>query len=192
MIKHTPLGSQSFHWFIVIRKNVKLPIQQVKQWCITQAEQEAFFLMEHEGDISVETGEVEGVHYHIVLNSAKRHSKSYMLNSIQRFFDFKDQNGIECDIYERFESCVQYLTHQNNTDKTQHDRKEFITNVSEVELNKILDTPVSRELSTQYLVELIKTSKNVIELATKIGLGTYGHYQKVISQFWRIIKNEIV
>lgn len=182
------LTSQSCHWFITIRKNVEIKTDLIKQWVSSFCFNDMYAFIEHKGDISVDTGEVEGTHYHILMNSDKRHMKSKMLNSIVAFFGFDNPFGVEVDIYSSFEGCLQYLTHQNHKDKTQHDRSEIITNIDYDTFHSILDTPLVSKVSTSILIGLIEKARSPLDLCKDLGLGVFDHYLKTIRVLWRYIK----
>lgn len=184
------LTTQSRHWFITIRKNIDLDKNVIKQWCEQFANTEMFAFIEHKGDISADSGEVEGTHYHIVINMMNRHQKIHILNDIVKTFDFDNPFGIEVDTYDTFEGCLQYLTHQNEPKKTQHDRSEIITNIDNDTFNSILDTPISSNLTSTSLIGYIKQSKDALDLISILGLGTFDHYLKTIRVLWKIIKGQ--
>lgn len=186
--KKATLTTQSHHWFITIRKNIDLPINVLKMWCEQYTGGEMYAFIEHKGDISPATGEVEGVHYHIVMNSEGRPQKIKILNDLVKTFNLDNPFGIEVDTYDTFEGCLQYLTHQNEPAKTPHDRKEIITNIDSDTFNAILDTPLASNLTTGSLVAMIKVSDNALDLATQLGLGTFDHYLRTIKVLWRVIK----
>lgn len=190
MKKKASLTSQSCHWWITIRKNIEIDINNIKQWCDSLSLGDMYAFIEHKGDISADSGEVEGVHYHIVINSGKRHQKANILNSIVKYFGLDNPFGIEVDIYSSFEGCLQYLTHQNEPKKTRHDRKEIIYNFDSDLFATMLDTTLTTELTATSLQAYILEADNPMDLAVKIGLGTYTHYQSVIRQFWRYLKRE--
>lgn len=190
MKKKASLTSQSCHWWITIRKNIEIYINNIKQWCDSLSLGDMYAFIEHKGDISADSGEVEGVHYHIVINSGKRHQKANILNSIVKYFGFDNPFGIEVDIYSSFEGCLQYLTHQNEPKKTRHDRKEIIYNFDSDLFATMLDTTLTTELTATSLQAYILEANNPMDLAIKIGLGTYTHYLSVIRQFWRYLKRE--
>ena len=182
------LTTQSAHWFITIRKNRDLAINILKMWCERYSGTEMYAFIEHKGDISVDTGEVEGVHYHIVINMESRHQKLAILNDLQRTFDLDNVFGIEVDTYDTFEGCLQYLTHQNEPQKTQHKRQEIITNIDKDTFNSILDTPIASNLTATSLIGYIKQCDNAVELMNLLGLGTFDHYLKTIKVIWKIVK----
>lgn len=186
--KKATLTTQSHHWFITIRKNIDLPINVLKMFCEQYTGGEMYAFIEHKGDISPLTGEVEGVHYHIVMNSEGRPQKIKILNDLVKTFNLDNPFGIEVDTYDTFEGCLQYLTHQNEPAKTLHDRKEIITNIDSDTFNAILDTPLASKLNTGSLVAMIKASYNALDLATLLGLGTFDHYLRTIKVLWRVIK----
>lgn len=182
--------SQSCHWWITIRKNKELDIGSLKQWCEYQTLGEMYAFIEHKQDISVVTGEVEGCHYHIVLNTPKRVRKGQLLNDIVRYFEFGNPFGIEVDIYKSFEGCVQYLTHQNEEKKTQHHKSEIVTNIDKDTFSQIIDTPLATTLTTGSLIALINQCATPVELAMELGLGTFDHYLKTIRVLWKRLKRE--
>lgn len=182
------LTSQSQHWFITIRKNIELNTILLKGWCEKIAVGDMYAFIEHKGDISPTTKEVEGTHYHIVINSEHRVRKITLLNDLVKLFDFDNPFGIEVDIYDSFEGCLQYLTHQNEPLKTPHDRKEIITNIEGDTFRTMLDTPLSSQLTSGSLVALINSVSTPIQLAEKLGLGTFDHYLRTIRIFWKCCK----
>lgn len=188
--KKAQLTSQSHHWFITIRKNVDLSISKIKQWCELHSLGDMYAFIEHKGDISCDTGLVEGTHYHIVLNTEKKVRKSQLLNDIVKQFDFDNPFGIELDIYQSFEGCLQYLTHQNVKEKTQHDKSEIVHNIDKDTFLAIMETPLATQLCTSQLVYLIEQAKTPIDLCRELGLGTFDHYLKTIKVLWRYIKGE--
>lgn len=190
MQKKAQITSQSCHWWITIRKNKELSIGALKQWCEYISLGEMYAFIEHKGDISVDTGEVEGCHYHIVVNTPKRVRKGQLLNDLVKYFDFDNPFGIEVDIYKSFEGCMQYLTHQNEPKKTPHSKNEIVTNIDVDTFTSIMDTPLATDLTTSSLVGYIEASKNAIELAKVLGLGTFDHYLRTIKIFWKILKGE--
>lgn len=190
--KNTNLTSQSSHWWITIRKNIDLGNDKVKLWCESMAQGEMYAFIEHKGDISADTGEVEGTHYHIALNLPKRTTKSAIINNIVNYFGFDNPFGIRVDIYISFEGCCQYLTHQNESKKTQHDKSEVVHNIELDTFNAIMTTELNTELTATTLQALILESKTPMDLAVKIGLGTFQHYHNTIKMFWRYLKNEVV
>lgn len=188
--KPAKLSTQSQHWFITIRKNIELPTNDIKLWVELYSLGEMYAFIEHKGDISKDTGEVEGTHYHIVMDTQKRVRKLQLLKSIVSTFKFDNPFGIEVDTYDSFEGCLQYLTHQNDHEKTPHDRKEIITNIDKGVFDTLLDTPIAETLTTGKLCALIEECDNPVNLCERIGLGTFDHYLKTIRLLWRYLKGQ--
>lgn len=182
------LTTQSQHWFITIRKNIDLSKPLLKQWCESHAVNNMYAFIEHKGDISPTTNEVEGTHYHIVMDSLKRPQKIHLLNDLVRTFGFETPFGIEVDTYDTFEGCLQYLTHQNEPTKTQHDRREIITNIDNDTFNALLDTPLASSLTTGSLIAYINQCSTPIQLCEMLGLGTFDHYLRSIRILWKCCK----
>lgn len=190
MRKKAQITSQSCHWWVTIRKNQHLKLTDLKLWCDTLSQGEMYGFIEHDGDISPDTGEKEGCHYHIVINTPKRLRKGQLLNDIVDTFGFDNPFGIEVDIYSSFEGCLQYLTHQNEPLKTPHKKSEIIHNIDSNTFDSIMDTPLATQLTAGSLIALIEKSKTPMELAKELGLGTFDHYYRTIRVFWKRIKQE--
>lgn len=182
-----PLTCQSTHVDIVIRKNKKLPINRIKEYCQTYFKRWAF--IEHEGDIKPSTGEVEGVHYHICGDLLdKKVPFSTRLNQIKDFFRFKDVNGIEIDQYRSFEGALQYLTHKNQPDKTQHKKTDIYHNLTKEDFEIFYNADIGGDVITyELLYRAIINASNIIEVIKVIGIGNYRTWRAVVWDVWNCL-----
>lgn len=181
-----PLTCQSRKVDIVIRKNKDIPLSKIKEYCQEYFEKWAF--IEHKGDIQPSTGEVEGVHYHIV--GDYRDSKvafSTRLNQIADFFRFDNTNGIQIDMYRTFEGALQYLTHKNQTDKTPHKKEEIQHNLSKEDFDIFYNADIGSVITYELLYLACIQSKNIIEVIKSIGIGNYRTWRAVIWDIWNCL-----
>lgn len=178
-----PLTCQSKKVDIVIRKNIEIPISKIKQYCIYNFERYAF--IEHKGDIKPSTGEIEGVHYHIMGDMiGSKIAFSTRLNTIADFFGFDNLNGVQIDQYRTFEGALQYLTHKNVAEKTQHKKEEIITNLSKADFDILYNADIGEVITYELLFNTIIQSKNIIEVIKAIGIGNYRTWRSVIWDMW--------
>lgn len=188
-VQKAPLTCQSTHVFLVIRKDKKIPHEKIEEYC------KRYFSMycwiEHADDIQPDTGVKEGCHYHIVgdfLENKIRFSKR--LNDIADFFGFDNNFGLEIDKYKDLPSCVQYLIHKNNKEKTPHEVEEIHTNLGKEELDLFLNTDCEQLVTFDYIVSVCNRSTNKLQMISSFGIFAYEKHYKVINDIWSEI-NEI-
>lgn len=177
------LSTQTGKLFIVIRKNKEIPINKIKEYCLTFGNEYAFIT--HKNDVDPLTGLVVPIHYHIVMNAKENKKRlSTHLNDLSTFFGFKDNNGIEIDKYRSYESALQYLIHKNDPQKTPHNINEIFTNIDQSELQTYLtlDTFV---ISFELVYSVCSHSKNIIEVIRALGLSNYQRYRATIWDIWK-------
>lgn len=181
------LQTQSKQFCCVIRKNKDIPNKKLIEFCSQIATQWAF--IEHKGDISRDSGEVEGVHYHLVLLLPKRKRGYTLLNEITRFFGFDNSNGIEVAVMESLEGSIQYLTHKNDKDKTPHKFEDIVSNIDSGELKTIYETE-NNHLTFDRIHQICLDSDNIVEVIKAIGFTTYNTYRNTIRDMWNWIKHQ--
>lgn len=182
MSRQAPLTTQTGKLFIVIRKNKSIPLDKIKAYCLTYGKEYAF--IEHKQDIDPVTGLVIPTHYHIVLNAkdVKKRLATH-LNDLVSFFDFDNANGVEIDKYKTLSGALQYLTHQNQKEKTQHKVEEINHNfdVGEFATYMTCDNDV---LSFERVYSVCLSAHNIIEVIRELGLSVYQRYRATI---WDIL-----
>lgn len=189
MSRKTPLTCQSTNVNIVIRKNKKLPIEKVKEYCELYFKTYAF--IEHEKDIQPTDGEVEGCHYHIVGTFLKNKTPfSTRLNDIVKFFKFDNENGIQIDKYITFEGSLQYLTHKNQPDKTQHQKSEIVHNLDPNDFEIFYNAEVGGVITYDELLTLCMDSNNIIEVIKGLGLNNYKTWRNVVWDMWKCLNGD--
>lgn len=189
MSKKKPLTCQSRQVDIVIRKNREIPQSKIKEYCIENFEQYAF--IEHKGDTKPETGEVEGVHYHICgIMKGNKIAFSTRLNTIVAFFKFDNTNGIEIDQYRTLEGAIQYLVHKNQPEKTQHRKEEIITNIPASDFEIYFNADIGNVITFDLLYCACMKANNIIEVIKELGIGNYKNYRSVIWDIWRTLEGD--
>lgn len=182
MSRTCTLSTQTGKLFIIIRKDKKIPMDKIKAYCQTFGEEYAF--IEHEKDIDKDTGEIEKVHYHIVMNSQFKEKRlSTHLNDLVNFFGFKNEIGISIEKYVDYAKALQYLTHQNFPEKTPHDKSEIITNIEKSEFDSLMDTN-TQVVSFDYVLTICKNSANIIDVIRALGIKRYHKYRATIRDIW--------
>lgn len=180
------LGTRTKNINIVLRKNAELDINRIKDWCATNCERYAF--IKHENDINLQD-EVEGIHYHLVLVLLKATRLSTCLTSICDYLEI-NPFGVEIDKTSSLEGSIQYLIHKNDPQKTQHKLDEIIHNWPDNEMKSIIECDSSNgSLTFERILEICKTSKNLLEVIQSIGLGRYHLYRPVVMDIWKEVNN---
>lgn len=139
-----------------------------------------YYLCLHDKDKDGE-GNLKRKHLHIVIESPKRLRVKQVFSL---FMDICETNVENIQIQEVISivSAVQYLLHINDVNKAQYDRKCLITNQPEQADAYLIETPKSREVTTQILFDLIFNAKlSRTELIYSIGIGAYTHYRNTIN-----------
>lgn len=180
------LQTQSKQFCCVIRKNVAIPSKKLTEFCSSYATQWAF--IEHKGDISPESGEIEGIHYHLVLLLPKRKRGYTILNDITKYFGFENGNGIEVAVMQSLEGSIQYLTHKNDKDKTPHDFEEIKSNFNPEELKTIYEA-VNNSLTFDRIKVIINDAENICDVIEAVGFTQYNTYRNTIRDMWNWYKH---
>lgn len=186
------LTCQSTKANIVIRKNREIKADKLDAYCKEYFSRYAW--IEHKGDISVKTGEVEGVHYHIVGDfKASKVAFSTRLNTIAAFFNFENADGIEIDKYNSLIGSLQYLTHQNQPDKTPHKKDEIhYGGFDKTDFDMYMEASCDDVITFDYLFGLVCESNNIIEVIRGLGLGNYRTWRNVVWDMWNEIHKKDV
>ena len=188
MSRRKPLTCQSRKVCIVIRKNKSLSKISLENYCKTYFERYAF--IEHKGDLDLD-GCVIPVHYHIVGDfKPSKTPFSTRLNDIVTFFHLDNANGIEIDQYNTFEASLQYLTHKNQLEKTQHEVSEITHNLSEADFKIFYNADSGNVITFDLVYSIVMNANNIIDIIREIGLSNYRTWRNVIWDIWRTINGD--
>lgn len=189
MSKKTPLICQSTRAFIVIRKNKQIKLDTIKEFCQKYFTRYAF--IEHKDHIKVDTGEIEGIHYHIVGDYKKGKTPfSTRLNEIQKFFNFDNANGLEIEKYDTFEGALQYLTHKNFPQKTQVSKDKIIHNLSTQDFEILYNAEIGNVITFDLIYDSCLFHNNIIDVIKAVGIGNYRIWRNVIWDIWNTLKDK--
>lgn len=183
MGKKAPITCQSTRVDLVIRKNKEIPIEKIKAYCESECIRYAF--IEHKGDTSSDTGEVEGVHYHLVLEYREgKVAFSTRLNTICKWFGFDNSNGLQIDKIGSLSKCLQYLIHKNNAEKTPHKVEEIIHNYDPNEFKIYMETKEEQSITYELLFKGCAECSYKFELVKFFSPSVYRTWRMVILDMW--------
>lgn len=138
---------------MVIRKNEEIEARLINSFCEEHLSRYAW--IEHKSDISTDTMEIEGIHYHIVGQLKARTRIGTLLNRVVLHFGFNNPYGIEIACASCIEGCYQYLIHKNDKDKTPHDISEVITNIPLDEFKTLMEIDFTDNTITQARIDTL-------------------------------------
>lgn len=166
------LESKATKVTLVIRKNIRLEEEKINSFCLTYFSRYAWIC--HEKDLSVNTGEVEGIHYHIVGVLKDRTRLSTMLNRCVDFFNFDNPFGIQIQSATCIEACYQYLIHKNDKDKTPHEIEEIKTNIDHQELVTIIECAIDTSITASRLEVVLRSHIRFDEKQERVVVDYFG------------------
>lgn len=177
------LGTQTGKIWCVIRKNKAIDISLFNIFLSKYCNEFAYIV--HEKDVVPITAEVEGIHYHLVCNLKDEYKDcrlSTTLNRLVETLELDNGIGIQIEKYSTFEGCLQYLTHKNNPEKTQHNPKEIVHNLSQEDFDLFYNVDLSNKLNFDTLYSSCLSHSNKLEVIREY----WGYYSKS-STYMRLI-----
>lgn len=140
-----------------------------------------YALIVHDKDTDKE-GVLKKKHVHLVFECPKRHRLSYYLNRLTEMFNV-GRDLISIQVSNSFDGDIQYLIHKHNEDKYQYKVTDIITNMSKEELDERLRVDIHKEITSVYLLDVVKNCRTKTDIQLKLGLGIYNLYYKCIDDF---------
>lgn len=173
---------------IITHKNLDNKfIVDLENYLKTNSVTYAFIL--HDKDIN-EDGEQKTKHIHIVYEKAERLRLSTEINNICKHLSIK-ANIISIEKCSNYVGAMQYLIHKNNASKYQYSVDAIITNIDRDELQHTLDMS-NKVISFEYLLDIISSSDNIVEIIGVLGLNNYRFYRTIIIDIIRGLNKSIV
>lgn len=172
-------------WVIFGRANSPLKeefnvyYERLERWCQINASLWCF--IGHDKDIDVDTQNPKFRHIHALL-ILKEGVTPRLNTTLNRLSDVVGVNVVDIDIEraENYEECIRYCIHRGYPLKHQYDVSELKTNLSEKELEPILNTE-EQYFTAQYLIKLIKICNcSIITILGVLGLKKYMKVRNVI------------
>lgn len=138
-----------------------------------------YWLIAHDRDLNKETGELKRLHYHLVLDFPSRHTKTAVIKMLQFQLDIPKE-AISVRISDSLNHDIRYLTHMDYLEegKVAYHPSEVMTD-DQSTFEKALEDSADR-LTTAYVFEVAKTSKNIEEVIKRLGVNQYLRYRMVI------------
>ncbi len=137
-----------------------------------------YYSIVHDKDI-LESGELKGLHIHLITTFNSRIRLKTALNRICNAFKIDDVNAVSIKPVHDFTLCIQYLIHKNNPEKFQYDLRFIYTNAEEELASQLLINACSLEYDGD-LFTLCLNAENKIDVLKKIGFAKYSAYAKAI------------
>lgn len=184
-----PLTTETKKLLIVIRKNKVIDKRLIQSYCDNFMEKYVF--IEHTKDKEPISGQIEGTHYHIVGVSKKGNTRLQThLNDLVKYFRFDNANGVEIDKYDNLTTCIQYLIHKNNPEKTPHTFDELIYKWDKDELLLHISSEVSDIMSFDLVYSTCLSSNNIVDVIKALGIKQYHRYRTTIKDIFECINEK--
>lgn len=142
-----------------------------------------YSFIKHDKDIN-DLGELERVHYHLVIKYNNTYSKNTVINDIAKSL-MVNRNIISNRIGLDFILSVQYLIHQNNKEKYQYDILDIWTNDVNEMFSILYDSVSSYDLDIDYLLELVRDNQSISAIYKILGLKKVKQYRAIINDLWK-------
>lgn len=179
MSRNTSLDTQTYKHFVVIRKNIEIPLNILLDFLDENYDQYA--LIVHDKDYDKKTGIVVPIHYHYVGNLKKKRVRlQTTLNDLCKYLKFKDSHGIEIDKYKNIENSLQYLIHKNNPEKFQYEFDKIkYKGWTKDELTTLI-TSDCVGMNFDRVLSICQNYDSIIDVIREIGFTHYARYRSTI------------
>lgn len=150
--KKGAIDSQTGHIWLVIRKERPIDLVKFDIWVKSVFKDYAYII--HNNDVSAEDGSVIPIHYHLVGNLLDKYSNrrlSTTLNQCVKALGEDTGFGIQIEQYESFAGALQYLTHKNYPEKTQHQPSEIIHNLAPKVFEQFYNVNLREKVDFDYI-----------------------------------------
>lgn len=145
----------------------------------------AFIL--HDRDFNDE-GQVKTPHYHVVLKCNSRYAKESIITDFAKNLKI-NRVCVKCKAYHDIYGAVQYLIHQNDTDKYQYKQTDIVSS-SNAETEVYLIGQF--EIDINKLIDICIGSKSLTEVYSTIGIKNSKLYHWVIKDIYSDIKTGVI
>lgn len=186
------LDTQTAKIWLIIRKNKPIDLVKFDTWVKSVFDTYAYIV--HDGDISAEDGSVIPIHYHLVGNLKKQYSCRRLvttLNQCVKALGLSDGIGIQIEQYGSFASCLQYLTHKNYPEKTQHKPSEIVHNLNSKVFDQFYSVNLNEKVDFEYIYSKCLECNSKLEVIRDL----WGYYsssvslQRIIDEVFKLVKS---
>lgn len=141
----------------------------------------------HDLDV-YEDGEPKPIHWHLVIETNTRHTKTGIISLIGRAFGIHTDR-VSVDVCKHQPLAIRYLMHMDDPDKEMYPAFDVLTN-DQATLNQAIASAQS-DLTIDALKKAIKKSDNPLDLCERIGLKNYQRYRSTINDLLPIVKEAL-
>lgn len=185
------LETQTGKIWLVIRKNRPIDLPKFDFWVKSVFETYAYIV--HDGDVSVDDGSIIPIHYHLVGNLKPQYSRRRLITTLNQLITAigeSDGIGIQIEQYSSLEGCVQYLTHKNIPEKTQHDKCEIVTNFSQKVFDTLYNVNLGEKIDFDYIYSKCLSCTSKLEVIRDLWFyySKSVALQRIIDEVYKLAK----
>ena len=145
--------------------------KDIQEWLINNQAIKNYYMIQHDKDDTQ-------IHIHLVLETYKDYSCKTILMSICEWLGC-NINLVSIEVSRDLCHDVRYLTHKDDTIKYHYDDDYVITNLNS-DYEDLCNNMNYSQLDFQTLYKICKSSANVTEVYSKIGLKSAKEYRNII------------
>lgn len=153
----------------------------LRGWLEVNAETYAYAI--HDLDVNEEGQRATG-HIHFVYKARECRRLSTNLNEIADALGV-DPLSVSVDKASSVASSVRYLIHKDDPQKHQYPMGSVVHNWKQDDFDRVFNPKNRQEIDFDFLLSLVRKSRNVTEVIAVIGLGAYRYWRPVIVDMWK-------
>lgn len=156
-------------------------VNALRGWLEASAETYAYIV--HDLDTSEDGERITG-HVHFVYKAKECRRLSTNLKEIADALGV-DPLAVSVDKATSVAASMRYLIHKDDPQKHQYPLGNVVHNWKDDEFQRIYAAREKKEIDFDYLLSLVRRSRNVTEVISVIGLGAYRYWRPVINDMWK-------
>lgn len=167
--------------------NIEVTPSMLKGYLDEQDFIEYYAFILHDRDVNDE-GEIKTPHYHLVLKCNTRYAKETVITDFAKSLKL-NRVCVKCKAYHDIYGAVQYLIHQNDTDKYQYPQTDIVS-------SSIADTEVyligQFDIDINKLIDICIGAKTLTEVYSTIGLKNSKLYHWIVKDIYDDIRKGVI
>lgn len=167
--------------------NIEVTAEMLKRYLDEEDYIEYYAFILHDCDVNDE-GEVKTPHYHVVLKCNTRYAKDTVITDFAKSLKL-NRVCVKCKAYHDIYGAVQYLIHQNDTDKYQYKQTDIISS-STAETVVYLIGQI--EIDINKLIDICIGAKSLTEVYSTIGLKNSKLYHWIVKDIYSDIQTGVI
>lgn len=132
----------------------------------------------HDKDYN-QNGEIEHLHYHLVLRFPTRHTKTAVIKLLADHFAIKE-NRVSVEKCSSLECSLRYLVHEDEEDTSKYRYNPKEVHTCDFETFKLALENSLDKLSAEFLISVVGKSHKVCDIVRSIGAENYVKYRWLI------------